>query len=908
MDSLFRYTSHHKGESLRILFNFKHELTQVFTNFLFYMCLLVFNCGFFCSAFAAEIDVPKEQFRTGKYTECLETSRKAIDDGAYSADWRVLMIKSLMAMGQYDKAADEMDIVLLHYPVSMPLLELAHTVYLHNNRPDRANDAIKRLVRVGTNRDLRFISPEDLVALGNSMLQLGEEPRLVLDELFTRAIKNDPNCLDAYLAAGDLALSKQDYELAADQYRSALKRFGNDPDVHFGLAKAFYQSDRNQMVQSLGAALYINPNHVPSLLLLAEHQIDCEDYDGAGELLDRAIAVNPWHPEAWAYRAVLAHLANDSEAVKNYREKALKFWPTNPKVDYLIGRKLSQKYRFAEGAAYQRQALKFDPNYLPAKIQLAQDLLRLGDEKEGWTLADEVHAGDAYNIEAYNLGNLHDHLSKFATLHADGFVVRMDKHEADVYGDMVIDLLQKAKARLCEKYCRGDSRTALTKPVVVELFPNQQDFAVRTFGMPGGDGYLGVCFGNVITANSPNTQRPSSWKAMLWHEFCHVVTLNLTKNKMPRWLSEGISVYEELQRDPTWGQQMNPEYRGMILGGKLTPISKLSAAFLSPPTPSYLQFAYYESALAVEFIVKQYGLDSLKAILADLAKGGQINTAISAHAAPIEDIEKQFETFARKRAENLAPEADFKQPEKGQLDPTDHVALAEWLKEHPNNFWALTQYAKALLANRRWAEAKKPLEKLIALYPQYSGEDNAYRLLAEAHRQLGETEQEWEVLGKLAMISSDASYAYGRLMEIATEKEDWQQVIRYGEKSMAVYPMLAQLHWQLGRAYEELGRDEQAIESYQRLLLLDPADPADVNYRLGRLLLAKDPAGAKRHVLMALAEAPRFREGHRLLLKIINEEHKPTALESVERVPISQKNSEMQARQNETPVVQEDAP
>jgi tetratricopeptide (TPR) repeat protein len=190
-------------------------------------------------------------------------------------------------------------------------------------------------------------------------------------------------------------------------------------------------------------------------------------------------------------------------------------------------------------------------------------------------------------------------------------------------------------------------------------------------------------------------------------------------------------------------------------------------------------------------------------------------------------------------------------------------------------------------------ESKKPLEKLIALYPQYTGDDNAYQLLAEAHRQLGETEQEREVLGRLAIISSDAAYIYGRLIEIAMEQEDWQSVLRYCEKSMAVYPILAQLHWQLGRASEELGRDEQAIESYQRLLLLDPADPADINYRLGRLLSTKDPDGAKRHVLIALAEAPRFRQAHRLLLKIINKTREQTAPES--------------GIQNETPVVQKDA-
>ena len=67
---------------------------------------------------------------------------------------------------------------------------------------------------------------------------------------------------------------------------------------------------------------------------------------------------------------------------------------------------------------------------------------------------------------------------------------------------------------------------------------------------------------------------------------------------------------------------------------------------------------------------------------------------------------------------------------------------------------------------------------------------------------------------------------------------------------------------------EELGLDERAIESYRRLLFLDPTDPADVNYRLARLLQDRDPATARRHVLEALAEAPRCREAHRLLSKM----------------------------------------
>ncbi len=815
---------------------------------------------------AAGLDASQEQFRKGQYRASLDSAQKAIADSAYQPQWRILLIESMLALGQYEEAAREMDSILVQYPLNLRLLKLAHTVYTSNGQTDLAREMLEKTYRIASARRLAFITSSDLVALGQSLLLLGAEPRIVLRDFYNRALENDPNCREAYLAAGDLAMAKQDYELAAEQLHKALERFGDDPDAHYGLATAFYHSDRRAMMQSLDAAFVANPNHAPALILLAEHQIDCEDYEGAAKSLERTLQANPWRPEAWAYRALLAHLANDPNEAKVCRTRALKFWATNPQVDHLIGVKLSQKYRFSEGSTFQRRALQFDPNHVPARIQLAEDLLRLGQEEPGWTLANQVADADPYNVKAYNLSTLHDSMSKFKTLEADGFVLRMNELEAAVYGDQALVLLKQARSELCEKY-----GLQLDSPVTVELFANPQDFAVRTFGIPDVDGYLGVCFGSVITANSPKAQRPANWQAVLWHEFCHVVTLHLTRNKMPRWLSEGISVYEESQRNPTWGQRMNPRYRRMILTGELTPIGKLSGAFLNPPTPRHLQFAYYESSLVVEFLIGRFGLQSIRAILADLGDGAEINTALSKHAAPLAQLEEQFEAFARKRAEAMAPQADWDEPSEEQVNPADPQAVADWLAGHPNSFWALRLQAQMLLKSEQWEQAKKPLERLISLYPAYAEEDNAYQLLAAVHRKLDETEQERDVLGKLARMSSDAADAYLRLMEIATEQQAWEQVVENGDRYLAVYPLLSNAYWWIGRAAEELGRSERAVESYRRLLLLDPADPVEVHYRLGRLLRHEDPDAARRHVLEALADAPRFRDGHRLLLEIVND-------------------------------------
>ena len=247
-----------------------------------------------------------------------------------------------------------------------------------------------------------------------------------------------------------------------------------------------------------------------------------------------------------------------------------------------------------------------------------------------------MHQADSYDVVAYNLVTLRETMGGFRTLKDGQFTVRMDPHEADVYGPRVLALLDRARRTLCGKY-----GLTLEDPVTVEVFPTQKDFAVRTFGMPGGAGFLGVCFGRVITANSPASQgnSPTNWQSVLWHEFCHVVTLQKTQNRMPRWLSEGISVYEERQRDPSWGQALDPTFRRMILSDDLTPVSQLSAAFLSPPTPQHLQFAYFESSLVVEYLVETFGHDVLNRILVDLAAGMPINAALQRYTGSIQELD-----------------------------------------------------------------------------------------------------------------------------------------------------------------------------------------------------------------------------------------------------------------------------
>jgi len=806
---------------------------------------------------AADLAGAREQFISGQYTNCAALCQQAIASSEYEEEWRVLLVKSLAAAGQYEQAGGVLSNALERYSWSLPLRLLAHEVLPYAGETNRAAEVLREIESLVVSRlDRGVRDAASIVLMGKAILLLGADPRKVLDNYYEPARKVNPESRDVYLAMGDLALDKNDFDLAAKQFSAGLKKFPDDPDMHFGLAQAYQSGDRKLMLKHLNGTLENNTNHVGAMLLLARHLIAGEEYEDAEELLERAFAVNPWQPEAWAYRAVLAHLRSDVEGEKAARESALKFWRTNPEIDFLIGQNLSQKYRFAEGAEYQRRALAFDTSYVAARVQLAEDLLRLGDEVDGWRLAEEAHAQDEYDVTSFNLVTLKDKLAKFRTLTNADFIVRMGTNEAPIYGQQVLALLSRAKSNLVEKY-----GVTLPRQTVVEIFPEQRDFGVRTFGIPDNPGFLGVCFGAVITANSPASQtaHPANWEAVLWHEFTHVITLTMTRNKMPRWLSEGISVHEELQANPSWGQRMTVRYREMILGEDFVPIRELSSAFLAPKTPVHLQFAYYESALAIEFIVENFGFDSIQKILRDLGEGIEINAAIESHTAVMDELEEDFAAFARERAEALAPGLDFAKPEPAELRSTN------WVAANPTNFWALQRLAVNAFARKDWSNAIPPLEKLAELFPTQGGDDSSWTLLARLYRELNETNAERAALTKVASLDADTIDAYLRLSELGVSTGDWNLVYENALRALAVNPLTPQPQRFLAQSAEAAGHDDQAIAANRALLRLDPPDPAETHFRLARLLHKQGDAEAKRQVLQALEEAPRFRDALRLL-------------------------------------------
>jgi tetratricopeptide (TPR) repeat protein len=819
------------------------------------------------SAWAADLEEATTLYRTGRYDEAAEKAAEAIRQGAATESWYALKIRSEMTRGKYSEAGATLEEATRRFPASLNLYLLGRDVRPFNARVEGETAATELIERIVVNAPQRYASLEGQVALGRFFLLRGADPKKVLDRFYDPLMKKASDFAEPFLAAAELALDKQDYGLAAETLGQAPKEAAEDPRFHYLKAQAYAQDDREASTKALDQALKINPRYIDALLLRADDLIDAEQYDDAARLLDQALEVNAQEPRGWAYRAVLAHLRSDAEGEASARKSALAPWGGNPEVDTLIGRKLSQKYRFAEGAEALRRAVTLDPAYLPAKVQLSQTLLRLGDEDEGWKLVDEIVARDAYNVVAFNLTTLRDRLAQFRTLESDGIVLRMDPDEADLYGDAMLDLLKRARSELSAKY-----EVEPPNPIIVEIFPRKQEFAVRTFGLPGADGLLGVCFGRVVTANSAASQgeHPSNGESVLWHELCHVITLTKTHNKMPRWLSEGISVHEEGLKSRAWGTAMTPRFRSMLVGDELTPLSRLSSAFLAPKSAQHLQFAYYESALAVDFLVEKAGAAALNGILEDLGAGKNLDESLPARTRmTLKELDEEFARIAKEKAAAAAPDATWEDVD--LPDDADSDAVTAWLATHTKSFLGWQRLASALLADKKWPEAKAALLKLRALFPDYVGPENAYIMLAAVYKHAADAKAEHAILEELASRDGDAIPAYQRLMELDEAAGDWEGVARNAHRFLAVNPLVPEPYRRLARAAERLDRRDEAIRSYRALSKLDDADPAEVHFRLARLLhQAGRRDEARREVLKSLDEAPRYLEAHRLLLDLVD--------------------------------------
>ncbi len=672
-----------------------------------------------------------------------------------------------------------------------------------------------------------------------------------------RLAPNDPAINSEW---GDLFVEKYNNKDAARSFQEALKA---DPDYGpalLGMARAVADQNPAQAVGLAQQALTHNPIDFGAHLFVAEMAIYQDKKKDAVESIEKVLAVNPKHLAALSMQAALAYVEGRTADHDAAVAAALKIHPTYGEIHRVVGAITAHYYRFDEAVEHVRKGIALDQTNAKAYADLGTHLMRTGDERNARRAFETAFKTDPWNVVTFNSLDLLDRLDTFDTIREGDMVIRLHPDEKDVLRQYVPQLARESLEALSKRW-----EFRPTGPILIEMFPNHDDFAVRTLGLPGMIGALGACFGRVVTVDSPKAREPGSfnWGETLWHEMAHVITLQLSNNRLPRWLSEGASVYEERRARPQWGREMDVPFARHLERGKLISLRDLNSGFSNPEQISY---SYYQASLVVEHIVDVYGQPRLRALVAAYADGSDTETAIrKSLGVDIDALQKSFDAFLETRFADMRRALAVPEGLKPEMPAEQIKAIAS---ANPGSFAAQMALGEALMASNPDG-AMAAFERAAQLVPNVTGDGSPNALIAAVAVKKGDQARAASALESMvARSNTDLASArqLASLLDPARERSRLQLALK---SVVAVDPFDGAAHATLGRLDLEARKLDDAIRSFRVALATKPLDRASAHADLAEALAeAGQRDEAKREALAALEIAPTFTRAQDLLLKL----------------------------------------
>ena len=633
---------------------------------------------------------------------------------------------------------------------------------------------------------------------------------------------------------------------AAGLFNEALMKDPKNAQAFFGLALVSADGFDNKAVQWVQKALAADPNLVEAHELMASLELENSHPDQAVKEADAALKISSEALDAMAIHASVEVLADRSP--DEWLAKIHQVNPVYGEGYETIADHLVLNYRYVDGISYYRKAIEADPRLWSAHSELGVNLMRLGQEDEARKELELAYDNSYRNAETVNSLRLLDSYKNFVTFRDATTVIRLNKKEADLLHPYVEDVLKRAMATYDKKY-----KMKLPAPVQVALYPDHEDFSVRTGGLPGLGSILGVTFGEVVGMDSPSARPPGDfqWASTLWHEMSHVYILTATNFRVPRWFTEGLAVHEETQVSPEWGDRITPDMIAALRDKKLLPVADLDRGFVRPEYPAQVVVSYYEAGRICDYIQSRWGADKLLDMVHSYAQVKPTTQVIQ------EDLQITPEQFDKDFQEWLYKDV-------GSI-VSNFETWTKSLKE-------LAELAKA----KNYDEVLKKGDDVVRMYPDYVYPANAYEFIAEADMAKGNKDAAAKVLTAYRDKGGRSPDALKKLASLEEEAGKPQEAAATLERLNYIYPVNDdELHRHLGDLYFDQHNYAGAIREFTAVAALNPLDKATTQFNLARAYLAAGQSDkAKEYVLASLEAAPDYRPTQKLLLQLEDDSQK----------------------------------
>lgn len=719
----------------------------------------------------------------------------------------------------------------------------------------------------------------ELAAVGRAAAALGfQSSGLFRDALrvFDEAAALDPGDPLPRLLAAELLLDKFNTAEASESLAAVLRDNPKHPRALFLMSRVAERRGGGPEGLSgapdpLAQALAVNPNYPPARALEVQRLLERERQEDALERALDAAGVSPDAPEVLAALAAVHFLAGESVALAEIEARFRGDWAGDPLLDLGLASAAERRRWYREAARRARGALGREPGSAEAHRVLGLNLLRLGDTDEGRRTLEASFDRDPFDALVKNTLDLLDELDGFVTVSSPPFQFVLPGPEADILRPYVEGISREAMESFRKRYGFEAPET-----IRIEFYDRSADFSVRTVGIPG-IGAHGVCFGTVIAMESPSARQIGSyhWASTLWHELAHAAAMGLTENRVPRWFTEGLSLWEERRR---FGEGAGLAFFAALRDDRLLDVSHLNDGFVRPSWPGQVGVSYFHASLVLEHIEREYGFAAILEMLHGYRQGRDsgevIQNALGIPPEALDEavdrvIEERFGAAARGlRDTDAAGVPGLAHPGGGQgIEAL--VAAADAARD---NFARQLQAGIALYEAGRDGEAAGYLERAAEIAPEYGGTDGPHRFLSLLHERAERPEEARLALARHLQLVPAAYDDWLRLAAMLAALEDPPKVAAALVSAIEAYPMLTEPHERLADAAAAQGLIEVEVQERLVALASDPPDRAGALYSLALAhYRAGDRRAARRRVLEALEIAPTFDSALRLLLDLRRE-------------------------------------
>jgi tetratricopeptide (TPR) repeat protein len=649
------------------------------------------------------------QLTTGRYADAIQTANRAAKLGKIPRDdAAAVKAEAWRAQGKIKEALEACKEVEGDKDARRARLIMGEMLISQGKRAD-ARVPLRTIIDDYNNDDITATDAEglSLVARAAHMLRSPRDANEAFNGAEKAGAKKLPETL---LWRTELFLDKYDPGNAGTSARDALKLAPKSPEAHVWMARVKLENsmDFEAAESEVRQALEVNPSLASAYFVRAGLALRDLDITAADQAADAGLKVNPVDLELLSMKAAIRFLADDLPGYERVKQQVFGINAEYANFYLIVAEFAEWEHRYDDIVKMMGEAVAADRNEAKAYAQLGLNLIRTGDDKAGLDALRKAWDKDHFNIRVYNTLNLYekDIATEYTTVDGKPFTIRYHNDEKAVLERYVPRMLNEAWTSMVQRY--GFTPKI---PVAIELYANPEHFSIRTSGLPNV-GIQGVCFGETLAALSPAAGE-FNWGNVIWHELGHVFAIQMSKNHVPRWFTEGLSEYETIVRRPEWKREEDPNLFAALKGKRIPKVEAFNRAFTHVDSVEDVTMAYYAASQIQVFLAQQFGFPKVVAMLPRWAAGERTGDVVQ-HTLGIsaDELDSRYRTWLDKGLvryeKQFVPDL--------HVPPLDDARKAA--KAAPTDAKRLVELAMALLADGQGPEGEATLDEAARVAPK----------------------------------------------------------------------------------------------------------------------------------------------------------------------------------------------